>query len=66
MHRGWIRDFFPIGEQKVRMVLPPNRRVSRVELLRAETTIPFQVTGGTIEFTVPRVLDYEVAAIYAS
>jgi len=66
MHRGWIRDFFPIGEQKVRMVLPPNSRVSRVELLRAETTIPFRTGGGTIEFTVPRVLDYEVAAIYAS
>jgi hypothetical protein len=66
MHRGWMRDFFPVREQKVRMVLPPNRRVSRVELLRAETTIPFRMNGGTIEFTVPRVVDYEVAAIHAS
>jgi len=66
MHRGWIRDFFPIGEQKVRMVLPPNTRVSRVELLRAETTIPFRTGGGSIDFTVPRVLDYEVAAIHTS
>ncbi len=66
MHRGWIRDFFPIGEQKVRMVLPRNRRVSRVELLRAEATVPFRMTDGTVEFTVPKVLDYEIAAIHAS
>jgi hypothetical protein len=66
MHRGWIRDFFPIGAQKVQMVLPPNRRVSRVELLRAEATIPFRAMDRTIEFTVPRVLDYEIAAIHAA
>jgi len=66
MHRGWIRDFFPIGEQKVRMVLSPSRKVSRVELLRAETTVPFRNSGRTVEFTVPRVLDYEVAAIHAA
>ncbi len=23
MHRGWIRDFYPIGAQKIRMSLPP-------------------------------------------
>jgi len=66
MHRGWIRQFYPIGGQKVRMAVPRGRRVSRVELLRAETNIPF--TGGTdaIEFTIPRVLDYEVAAVYSA
>src|ERR1019366_7620162 len=35
MHRGWIRNFYPIGDQKVRMSLPQGRRVTRVELLRA-------------------------------
>ena len=35
MHRGWIRNFYPIGEQKVRMRLPAGRKVTRVELLRA-------------------------------
>jgi hypothetical protein len=63
MHKGWIRDFYPIGAQKVRMKLPAGARVARVELLRAETNVPFRVTGGSIEFTVPRVLDYEVGAI---
>ena len=67
MHRGWIRSFFPIGAQKVRMRLPERpegaRRVRRVELLRAETSLPFRQTGAEVEFTVPRVVDYEVAAL---
>jgi hypothetical protein len=65
MHRGWIRNFYPIGAQKVRMSLPPGRRVTRVELLRAEKPIPFVGGAGKIEFTIPRVLDYEVAALYS-
>jgi hypothetical protein len=65
MHRGWIREFYPIGEQKVRMRLPEGRRVTRVELLRSERTVPFRVSGGELEFTIPRVLDYEVAGITA-
>jgi len=65
MHRGWIREFYPIGEQKVRMRLPAERRVTRVELLRSERTVPFHVSGGELEFTIPRVVDYEVAGITA-
>jgi hypothetical protein len=66
MHRGWIREFFPIGEQKVRMRLPSGSKPNRVELLRAESDTPFRVTDGHIEFTIPSVLDYEIAAIYAA
>jgi hypothetical protein len=66
MHRGWVRSFYPIPSQKVRMNLPAGRRVTRVELLRAETDVPFKVTNGTIEFTVPKVVDYEVAAMYSA
>ncbi len=66
MHRGWIRDFYPIAGQKVKMSLPQGRRVTRVELLRAETNIPFAGGTGTIEFTIPGVLDYEVAALYSA
>lgn len=66
MHRGWIREFFPIGEQKVRMRLPNGSKPSRVELLRAESDTPFRVTDGYIEFTIPSVLDYEIAAVYVA
>jgi hypothetical protein len=65
MHRGWIRDFYPIGEQKVSMRLPAGRRVKKVELLRAGTTVPFSVNGAMVEFSIPKVVDYEVAALYA-
>ena len=47
-------------------VTSPGRKVSRVELLRAETDIPFTGNAGTIEFTIPKVLDYEVAALYSA
>jgi hypothetical protein len=65
MHRGWIRNFYPIGPQKVTMRLPAGRQVTRVELLRAGNDIPFQAAAGAIEFTIPQVLDYEVAAMYS-
>ena len=66
MHKGSLRTFYPIGAQKVRMRLPAGRRATRVELLRAEANVPFRVASGTIEFTVPKVVDYEVAAIYSA
>jgi len=65
MHRGWLRRHCPIGEQKVRMTLPEGRSVARVELLRAERNIAFRQAGNSVEFTVPGVADYEVAALYA-
>jgi hypothetical protein len=37
-----------------------------VELLAAGGNIPFRAAGGTLEFTIPKVADYEVAAIYAA
>jgi len=45
--------------------LPAARKVSRVELLRAEKDLPFRQTNATIEFTIPSVADYEVAALYS-
>jgi hypothetical protein len=65
-HRGWVREFYPIGEQRVRFRLPTGRRVTRVELLRAERDIPFHSAGDSIEFTIPRVESYEVAALYSA
>ena len=63
-HRGWVREFYAIGEQRVRMQLPSGRRITRVELLRAERDIPFRHVGSTIEFAIPSVMSYEVAALY--
>ncbi len=65
-HRGWFREFFPIGEQRVRFQLPAGRRVTRVELLCAERDIPFNVVGDSVEFTIPSISDYEIAALYSA
>jgi hypothetical protein len=34
--------------------------------LRAEKNIPFTGGSASIEFTIPSVLDYEVAALYSA
>jgi hypothetical protein len=34
-----------------------------VELLRSERTIPFRIEGSVLRFTIPRLEDYEVAAV---
>jgi hypothetical protein len=49
----------------VRFAIPTGRKVSRVQLLRAEKDIPFKRSQQGIEFTIPSVTEYEVAAIYA-
>jgi hypothetical protein len=65
VHRGTIRAFYPIGPQSVRFEIPAGRTVSRVQLLKSETDIPFKRVTGGIEFTIPSITEYEVAAIYA-
>jgi hypothetical protein len=65
-HRGWVREFYQIGEQKVQFRLPAERRVTRVELLRAERDIPFYAAGDSVEFTIPSVDSYEVAALHSA
>jgi hypothetical protein len=64
MHRGWLRQFYPIGSQTVSFELPPGRRVTKVKLLQAEVEIPFESKNGVVTFTIPKVVDYEVAALY--
>lgn len=63
-HKGWLRDFHPIGPQTVRMKLPEGQKISGVQLLRAEKTLPYETAAGVVSFTIPRVNDYEVAALY--
>jgi hypothetical protein len=64
-HRGWYREYYPIGSQRVRFEIPKSRTVSRVQLLKAESEISFKRGNDSIEFTIPSVTDYEIAAIYS-
>lgn len=63
MQRGWFRKAYPLGAQKVRMTLPSGADASQVRLLRAGNNVPFSRDGNTVTFTVPSVVDYEVAAL---
>jgi hypothetical protein len=63
VHRGWVLEFYPIGEQKVSFHVPSGKRIARVELLRAERSIPFHASGDRVEFTIPTIESYEVAAL---
>ncbi len=62
--KGYFREYYPIGEQQVSIAV--DGKVLRVELLRAGQDIPFHDAGGRIAFTVPSVLDYEVAALHTA
>lgn len=63
LHKGWIRSHTPIGPQTVKMDLPQGTQIVKVELLRAEIEIQFKQSGSSVEFTLPSVTDYEVAAL---
>jgi hypothetical protein len=63
MLRGWFTRAYPLGPQKVQFAALDGMAVSRVRLLRAEMDVPFSKASSGIEFTIPHIADYEVAAI---
>lgn len=63
MLRGWFTRAYPMGPQRVRMRLPPDAEISKVKLLRAGNDVPFSKAGRMVEFVIPSVTDYEVAAL---
>jgi Hypothetical glycosyl hydrolase 6/Beta-galactosidase trimerisation domain len=62
-HQGWLNSVHPLGAQAVSMKVPGGVKVKAVELLRAENGVPFRLEGDLLQFTIPRIEDYEVAAI---
>ncbi len=62
-HHGWLDSAYPLGPQTVSMRLPTGVKVKSIQLLRAESSIPFQLKGELLRFTVPQIEDYEIAAI---
>jgi hypothetical protein len=63
LHRGVILRHSPIGPQKVQFELPRDTRIRSVKLLRGEKPVAFRQRGRVVEFTVPQIGDYEVAAL---
>ena len=62
-HHAWMQSVYPLGPQTVRMKLPPSARVRSVELLRGGQSLRFNVESEVLQFTIPHVDDYEVAAV---
>lgn len=60
--KGVFRRHYGVGAQTVRMTLPSEVPIRKAMLLRAEAPLAFTQRGQELTFTVPRVLDYEVAA----
>ena len=59
-----MQSTYPLGPQTVSMKLPSGVKVKSVELLRAGQSVPVRSGRATsLRFTIPRVEDYEVAAI---
>jgi hypothetical protein len=62
-HHGWLNATYPLTAQTVIMKLAAGVKVKAVELLRADRSASFQLEDEVLHFTIPRVEDYEVAAI---
>jgi hypothetical protein len=63
MMKGPIRELLPIGEQRVRIKLPPGVKGVHVRLLVANRTAVFSESPGYVDVTVASILDHEVVAI---
>lgn len=62
-HHCWLDSPYPLGAQTVRMKLPERVKIKSVELLRAEQRVSFKVEADVLRFAIPRIDDYEIAAI---
>lgn len=58
-----LRKHYRLGPQTVRLTLPTDTRIRRATLLRAGGDLPFKQNGRLLEFTIPGLAEYEVAAI---
>jgi hypothetical protein len=63
MMKGPIRELMPVGEQVVRLLVPPKKQIARVHLLRAGISPDVRVESGAITVRVPSVLEHEVVAV---
>lgn len=63
MMKGPIREFIPIGEQKVEAQLPQGAKVKSVKLLVSEKPVDYEQSDERVRLVVPSILDHEVVAI---
>jgi Hypothetical glycosyl hydrolase 6/Beta-galactosidase trimerisation domain len=60
---GWLQSTYPLGPQTISLKLPQGVSVKSVELLRTGQTVHAHIENQVLQCTIPRVEDYEVAAV---
>ncbi|HVV28784.1 MAG TPA: alpha-amylase family protein [Rhizomicrobium sp.] len=60
---GGSRDVYPVGAQRVRLILADDRPIRQARLLRSDQPLAVTQSGRAVEFTVPMLEDYEVATL---
>ena len=63
MMKGPVRELIPVGEQRVRVLLPDGSKAGRVRLLVSGAAPAFRQSGRWLEVTVPSVLAHEVVGV---
>jgi hypothetical protein len=61
--KGPYREFFPVGEQKVKVRLAGGLQAKTAHLLVADSTPQVERRDSELTLTVPSILDHEVVAI---
>jgi hypothetical protein len=61
--RGSYREHCPVGPLDVELALPEGAAVGGVSLLTAGGPVPYEIDGGRLRVTVPRVACHEIVAI---
>ncbi|HTF63855.1 MAG TPA: alpha-amylase family protein [Edaphobacter sp.] len=60
---GITRRTYAAGEQKVQVVLRDSKPIREAHLLRAGLKLSVAQKGKNVEFTIPRLVDYEMAVL---
>src|SRR5262249_28242185 len=63
MMKGPMHELTPVGAQRVRIRVGAGDRPGRARLLVAGKDAPIRAADGSVELTVPSVLDHEVVAV---
>ena len=63
MTRGFLRRFYPVGEQNLEFEVAKGRPIRKVHALRAKKDLKFEQSDQVVRFDVPSIVDYEVIAL---
>jgi hypothetical protein len=63
MMKGPFREFYPVGEQTVRIKLPEGKRARKTQLLSGSRRAEAKEKAGWLEVKVPSILVHEIIAI---